>query len=394
MQEQRLVYMDHAATTYVKPEVLSAMLPYFSEHYGNPSSVYALGRETKAAIDKARDQVASALNAAKANEIYFTGSGTESDNWALRGVAAAHAGRGKHIITTSIEHHAVLHTCQYLEKQGFDVTYLPVDRDGLVTAQQVADAIRPDTILVSIMFANNEIGTIEPIEEIGAVCKEKGVLFHTDAVQAFGSVPIDVQRMHIDLLSLTAHKLYGPKGCGALYIRNGVRVETFIHGGAQERGRRASTENIAGIVGLGAAAEIAQAQMEQNRERLTALRDRLIQGILDRVPYTRVNGSMEHRLPNNANVCFEFIEGESLLLLLDRAGIEASSGSACTSGSLEPSHVLLAIGLPHEIAHGSLRLTIGERTTQEDIDYVLETLPPIVARLREMSPLYDAKKGE
>lgn len=394
MQEQRLVYMDHAATTYVKPEVLSAMLPYFSEHYGNPSSVYALGRETKAAIDKARDQVASALNAAKTNEIYFTGSGTESDNWALRGVAAAHAGRGKHIITTSIEHHAVLHTCQYLEKQGFDVTYLPVDCDGLVTAQQVADAIRPDTILVSIMFANNEIGTIEPIEEIGAVCKEKGVLFHTDAVQAFGSVPIDVQRMHIDLLSLTAHKLYGPKGCGALYIRNGVRVETFIHGGAQERGRRASTENIAGIVGLGAAAEIAQAQMEQNRERLTALRDRLIQGILDRVPYTRVNGSMEHRLPNNANVCFEFIEGESLLLLLDRAGIEASSGSACTSGSLEPSHVLLAIGLPHEIAHGSLRLTIGERTTQEDIDYVLETLPPIVARLREMSPLYDAKKGE
>ena len=394
MQAQRLVYMDHAATTYVKPAVLSAMLPYFSEHYGNPSSVYALGRETKAAIDSARDQVAAVLNAAKANEIYFTGGGTESDNWAIKGVAMAHAGRGKHIITTAIEHHAVLHTCQYLEKQGFDVTYLPVDSEGLVTAQQVGDAIRPDTILVSIMFANNEIGTIEPIEEIGAVCKKKGVLFHTDAVQAFGSVPIDVQRMHIDLLSLTAHKLYGPKGCGALYIRNGVRVDTFVHGGAQERGRRASTENIAGIVGLGAAAELAHARMEENRVRLSSLRDQLVQGILNRVPYVRVNGSMEHRLPNNANVCFEFIEGESLLLLLDRAGIEASSGSACTSGSLEPSHVLLAIGLPHEIAHGSLRLTIGECTTQEDVDYVLQTLPPIVARLREMSPLYDAKKGE
>ncbi len=390
--EKKLLYMDHAATTYIKPAVLDAMMPYLTRHYGNPSGIYQVSRDAKSALDKARDQVASVLHCTKSNEIYFTGGGTESDNWALKGVVSANANKGKHIITSQIEHHAILHTCQWLEKQGIEVTYLPVDSDGIVSPEAVVKAIRPDTILVSVMFANNEIGTIEPISEIGAICREKGVLFHTDAVQAFGSVPIDVVAMNIDLLSLTAHKLYGPKGTGALYIRNGVRCDPFIHGGAQERGRRASTENTAGIVGLGAAAAMANEQMEENAKRLTGMRNKLIDGIFERIPYVRLNGSRTQRLPNNVNMCFEFIEGEGLLLLLDRAGIMASSGSACTSGSLEPSHVLLAIGLPHGIAHGSLRLTIGSHTTDEDIDIVLDALPPIVQRLRDMSPLYDARK--
>jgi len=388
----KIIYMDHAATTYLKSSVLDEMLPFFSDNFGNPSGIYSVSRTAFTAIDRAREQVSKVLNCQKANEIYFTGSGTESDNWALKGVAFANANKGRHIVTSRIEHHAILHTCEWLEKQGFEVTYLPVDSEGIVSPDAVREAIRPDTTLVSIMFANNEIGTIEPISEIGAICREKRVLFHTDAVQAFGSVPIDVQAMKIDLLSLTAHKLYGPKGTGALYIRNGVRCDPLIHGGAQERGRRASTENVAGIVGLGAAATIAQRQMEENAARLCALRDKLIDGIMERIPYTRLNGSRTNRLPNNVNVCFQFIEGESLLLLLDRAGVEASSGSACTSGSLEPSHVLLAIGLPHEIAHGSLRLSLGDRTTEEDIDYVLDTLPPIVQRLRDMSPLYNARE--
>ena len=390
----KIIYMDHAATTYLKPAVLDAMLPYFIENFGNPSGIYSVSRSAFTAIDHAREQVAKALNAQKANEVYFTGSGTESDNWALKGVAFANAHKGKHIITTKIEHHAILHTCEWLQKQGFEVTYLDVDSEGFVTADAVKAAMREDTILVSVMFANNEIGTIEPIAQIGELCREKRVLFHTDAVQAFGSVPIDVQAMKIDLLSLTAHKLYGPKGTGALYIRNGVRCDPLIHGGAQERGRRASTENVAGIVGLGAAAELAQTHLVENANRLIALRDKLIDGILETIPYAKLNGPKANRLPNNANFCFRFIEGEGLLLLLDRAGVEASSGSACTSGSLEPSHVLLAIGLPHEIAHGSLRLTLGERTTQEDIDTVLKTLPPIVQRLRDMSPLYNAREEQ
>ncbi len=385
--EQRKVYMDYAATTYVKPEVLTEMLPYFTEHFGNPSSVHRYARETKKAIDHAREQIAAAIGAMP-SEIFFTSGATESDNWAIKGMAYAHKDKGKHIITSKIEHHAVLHSCQALEKEGFEVTYLDVDKDGLVSPEQVRDAIRKDTILVSIMFANNEIGTIEPIEQIGAVCKEKDVVFHTDAVQAFGAVPIDVNQMNIDLLSITGHKLYGPKGTGALYIRKGIILQNLIDGGAQERGKRAGTENIAGIVGLGKAAEIAQTHLEENAQRLTALRDRLIHEILEQIPETRLNGHPTKRLPNNVNVCFRYIEGESLLLLLDRAGIAGSSGSACTSGSLDPSHVLLAIGLPHEIAHGSLRLTLGADTSEEDVEYVVESLKTIVARLREMSPLY------
>ncbi len=390
--EQKRIYMDHAATTYVKPEVLNAMLPYFSEHFGNPSSVHSFARETKKAIDQAREQVAAALNA-QPSEIFFTSGGTESDNWAIKGIAEAKQTKGKHIITTQIEHHAVLHTCEALEKQGFEVTYLEVDETGLITPEQVEKAIRPDTILVSVMFANNEIGTIEPIQAIGAVCKAKGVLFHTDAVQAFGAVPIDVKKMNIDLLSITAHKLYGPKGVGALYVRRGIVLPSLIEGGAQERGKRAGTENIAGIVGLGQAAEIAVAHMEENDKRLTALRDRLIEKILETVPETRLNGHRTQRLPNNVNVCIRYIEGESLLLLLDHTGIAASSGSACTSGALDPSHVLLAIGLPHEIAHGSLRLTLGDVTTLEDVDFVVEKLSGIVERLRAMSPLYQKKEA-
>ena len=392
----KTVYMDYAATTYVKPEVLNEMLPYFTEKFGNPSSFYGISRETKMAIDKARGQVAKALNC-DMNEVYFTGGGSESDNWAIKGIASAHRKKGNHIITTKIEHHAVLHTCEYLEKNGFEVTYLDVNEEGFVDLKQLEEAITDKTILVSIMFANNEIGTIQPIKEIGALCREKKVLFHTDAVQAVGSVPVDVKEMNIDLLSLAGHKLYGPKGIGALYIRRGIRIDNLIHGGGQERGRRAGTENIPGVVGLGKAIEIATENIEENRARLTVLRDKLIDGILERIPYARLNGPRgDKRLPGNSNISFEFIEGESILLSLDFEGICASSGSACTSGSLDPSHVLLAIGLPHEKAHGSLRTTLGAASTEEDVEKLLNELPPIIERLRNMSPLwYDFKrKGE
>ena len=383
----RKVYLDNAATTALSPRVLEAMLPYFTRYYGNPSSVHAFGREAKQGLDKARDQVAKALHC-EPSEVIFTGCGTESDNTVLLGVAQRYGDKGKHIITTNVEHHAILHTCEYLEKQGYSVTYLPVDQDGLVTAEQVAAAIRPDTILVSIMFANNEVGTIMPIQEIGAVCKEKGVLFHTDAVQAVGHIPVDVQAMHIDMLSLSAHKFHGPKGVGALYCRKGIRLPSYIMGGAQERGRRAGTENVAGIVGLGAAIQLATEQLEENRAKMTALRDRLMTGIQARISEVKLNGHPTNRLPNNVNFSFKYIEGESILLMLDMNGIAASSGSACTSGSLDPSHVLLALGLPHEIAHGSVRLTLGDETTEEDIDYTIDVLEKTVARLRAMSPLY------
>ena len=386
----RKVYLDNAATTALSPRVLEAMLPYFTQYYGNPSSVHAFGREAKQGLDRARDQVAKALHC-DPSEVIFTGCGTESDNTVLLGVAQRYGNKGKHIITTNVEHHAILHTCEYLEKQGYSVTYLPVDQDGLVTAEQVAAAIRPDTILVSIMFANNEVGTIMPIQEIGAVCKEKGVLFHTDAVQAVGHIPVDVQAMHIDMLSLSAHKFHGPKGVGALYCRKGIRLPSYIMGGAQERGRRAGTENVAGIVGLGAAIQLATEQLEENRAKMTALRDRLMTGIQARISEVKLNGHPTNRLPNNVNFSFKYIEGESILLMLDMSGIAASSGSACTSGSLDPSHVLLALGLPHEIAHGSVRLTLGDETTEEDIDYTIDVLEKTVARLRAMSPLY---KGE
>ncbi len=386
----RKVYLDNAATTALSPRVLEAMLPYFTQYYGNPSSVHAFGREAKQGLDRARDQVAKALHC-DPSEVIFTGCGTESDNTVLLGVAQRYGDKGKHIITTNVEHHAILHTCEYLEKQGYSVTYLPVDQDGLVTAEQVAAAIRPDTILVSIMFANNEVGTIMPIQEIGAVCKEKGVLFHTDAVQAVGHIPVDVQAMHIDMLSLSAHKFHGPKGVGALYCRKGIRLPSYIMGGAQERGRRAGTENVAGIVGLGAAIQLATEQLEENRAKMTALRDRLMTGIQARISEVKLNGHPTNRLPNNVNFSFKYIEGESILLMLDMNGIAASSGSACTSGSLDPSHVLLALGLPHEIAHGSVRLTLGDETTEEDIDYTIDVLEKTVARLRAMSPLY---KGE
>ncbi len=382
------IYFDHAATTSVKPEVLEAMLPYFTEKYGNASSIYSLGRENKKAIDDAREKVAKALNALP-KEIFFTSGGTEADNWALEGIAFANQAKGKHIITTNIEHHAILHTCKFLEKQGFEVSYVPVDNKGIVHVEDIEKAIRPDTILISIMFANNEIGTIQPIKEIGALAKEKGIYFHTDAVQAIGNIPIDVKDMNIDLLSLSAHKFYGPKGVGVLYIRDGVRISSMLHGGAQERGKRASTENVAGIVGLGKAIELATENIEQYNTKLMKLRDRAIKEILEKIPYSRLNGDEKNRLPGNVNISFEFIEGESILLMLDMKGICASSGSACTSGSLDPSHVLLAIGLPHEIAHGSLRLTFGEENTDSDLDYLLETLPPIIEKLRAMSPLYD-----
>ena len=389
------VYMDYAATTYVKPEVLEEMLPYFTNKFGNPSSFYGISRETKMAIDKARGQVAKALNA-DLNEIYFTGGGSEADNWAIKGICSAYKNKGNHIITTKIEHHAVLHTCQYLEKQGFEVTYLDVDEEGFVKIEDLKNAITDKTILVSVMFANNEIGTIEPIKEIGEICRERKILFHTDAVQAVGNVKIDVKDMNIDLLSLAGHKIYGPKGIGALYVRKGVRIHNLIHGGGQERNRRAGTENIAGVVGLGKAIELATENLEEHAKRMTALRDQLIDGLL-KIPYTRLNGPRgDKRLPGNVNVSFEFIEGESILLSLDFEGVCASSGSACTSGSLDPSHVLLAIGLPHEKAHGSLRLTLGDNSTQEDVDYVLEVVPPIIERLRKMSPLWTdfIKKGE
>ena len=392
----KTTYMDYSATTYVKPEVLDAMMPFFTEKFGNPSSFYGISRETKMAVDNARAQVAKAINC-DPNEVYFTGGGSEADNWAIKGIATAHMKKGNHIITTKIEHHAVLHTCEFLEKFGFEVTYLDVNEEGFIDLKQLESAITDKTILVSIMFANNEIGTIQPIKEIGAICREKKVLFHTDAVQAIGSVPVDVKEMNIDLLSLAGHKLYGPKGIGALYIRKGVRIDNLIHGGGQERGRRAGTENIPGVVGLGKAIEIATENIEENRARLTVLRDKLIDGILERIPYARLNGPRgDKRLPGNSNIIFEFIEGESILLSLDFEGICASSGSACTSGSLDPSHVLLAIGLPHELAHGSLRLTLGDGSTEEDVDYVLEVLPGIIQRIRNMSPLWSdfVKKGE
>ena len=392
----KTTYMDYSATTYVKPEVLDAMMPFFTEKFGNPSSFYGISRETKMAIDNARAQVAKAINC-DPNEVYFTGGGSEADNWAIKGIATAHMKKGNHIITTKIEHHAVLHTCEFLEKFGFEVTYLDVNEEGFVDLKQLEEAITDKTILVSIMFANNEIGTIQPIKEIGALCREKKVLFHTDAVQAVGSVPVDVKEMNIDLLSLAGHKLYGPKGIGALYIRRGVRIDNLIHGGGQERGRRAGTENIPGVVGLGKAIEIATENIEENRARLTVLRDKLIDGILERIPYARLNGPRgDKRLPGNSNISFEFIEGESILLSLDFEGICASSGSACTSGSLDPSHVSSAIGLPHEKAHGSLRTTLGAASTEEDVEKLLNELPPIIERLRNMSPLwYDFKrKGE
>lgn len=391
----RLIYLDNAATTKTAPEVVEAMLPYFSENYGNPSSVYSFASKNKDAVTEQREVIARALGA-KSNEIYFTAGGTESDNWALKATAEAYASRGKHIITTKIEHHAILHTGEYLEGRGFEVTYLDVDDKGLVRPEDVEAAIRPDTILISVMFANNEIGTIEPIKEIGEIARRHNVLFHTDAVQAFGQVPINVDELGVDMLSASGHKLNGPKGIGFLYIRKGVKIRSFIHGGAQERKRRAGTENVPGIIGLGKAVERAVATMAERSAKEIGLRDHLISRVLEEIPYCRLNGDPVDRLPNNANFSFRFIEGESLLIMLDMKGICASSGSACTSGSLDPSHVLLAIGLPHEIAHGSLRLTLGEETTREDIDYVVDSLKEIVARLREMSPLYEdfVKKGK
>ncbi len=390
----KTVYMDYAATTYVKEEVLNEMLPYFTEKFGNPSSFYGLSRETKRAIDLSRERVSKAIGA-ESNEVFFTGGGSEADNWAIKGIAYANKNKGNHIITTKIEHHAVLHVCEYLEKKGFEITYLDVDREGFISIDDLKAAIKDTTILVSVMFANNEIGTIQPIEEIGKLCREKKVLFHTDAVQAIGNINIDVKKMNIDLLSLSGHKFYGPKGVGALYVRKGVRIDNLVHGGGQERGKRAGTENIPGIVGLGKAIELAVEGMDEKNKRVAALRDKLVEGLL-KIPYSHLNGPKgDKRLPGNANICFRFIEGEAILLSLDFEGICASSGSACTSGSLDPSHVLLAIGLPHEIAHGSLRLTLGEGSTEEDVKYVIEVLPPIIQRLRDMSPLWeDFLKGE
>lgn len=384
----KLIYMDNAATTQVYPEVLNEMLPYFTEHYGNPSAIYSFAGEAKRGVDHAREIVAKAIGA-KTEEIYFTGGGSESDNWALKATAEAYANKGKHIITTAIEHHAILYSAQWLEKHGYEVTYVGVDEDGKVKLDELEAAIRPDTILISVMAANNEIGTIQPLKEIGAIAKKHGVLFHTDAVQAFAHIPIDVDEMNIDMLSASGHKINGPKGIGIMYIRKGVKIRSFIHGGAQERQRRAGTHNVPGIVGIGKATEISIANMEKNNEYEIKLRDHLIERVLNEIPYSRLNGHRTDRLPNNANFCFRFIEGESMLILLDQAGICGSSGSACTSGSLDPSHVLLAIGLPHEIAHGSLRLTISEKTTMEDIDYTVDTLKKIIERLRSMSPLYE-----
>lgn len=382
------IYMDNAATTRVSEPVAQAMMPYLTEVFGNPSSVHSFGREARKALDHARAQVAQALGA-EPKEIYFTGCGTESDNWAIRGAAYAHKDKGNHIITTTIEHHAVLHTCEQLEKEGFEVTYLEVDEYGRVDVKALEAAIRPTTILITVMAANNEIGTLEPIEEIGRIAREHKVLFHTDAVQAIGSVPFDVKRMNIDMLSLSGHKFHAPKGVGALYIRSGVRIDRFIRGGAQERGQRAGTENLASIVGMGRAIELATQNLEAHNAKLSALRDRLIQGILSNIPEVRLNGHPTMRLPGNVNVSIRYIEGESLLLSLDLKGIAASSGSACTSGSLDPSHVLLAIGLPHEIAHGSLRFSLSEENTEAEVDYVIDTLREIVDRLRAMSPLYN-----
>ena len=385
---KKLIYLDNAATTKTAPEVVEAMLPYFSEAYGNPSSIYSLAGESRKAVDQARETIARALGA-RPEEIYFTAGGTESDNWALKAAAEFYRKKGNHIITTKIEHHAVLHSCQWLEKQGFEVTYLNVDENGVVRLEELKAAIRPTTILISVMYANNEIGTIQPIREIGEIAHEHGILFHTDAVQAFGQLPIQVDDCRIDMLSASGHKLNGPKGIGFLYIRKGVKIRSFIHGGAQERKRRAGTENVPGIVGLGKAVERAVGTMEERTETERRLRDYLIDRVLKEIPYARLNGHRSQRLPGNANFSFQFIEGESLLIMLDMEGICGSSGSACTSGSLDPSHVLLAIGLPHEIAHGSLRLTLNEEITKEELDYVVDTLKRIVEKLRSMSPLYE-----
>lgn len=384
----KVIYLDHAATTPTKPEVVKEMLPYFTESFGNPSAIYGFASKNKAKISEVRASIGKTLGTS-ADNIYFTAGGSEADNWALVATAEAYGQKGKHIITTKIEHHAILHTAEYLEQRGFEITYLDVDEDGLVRLEDLKKAIRPDTILISIMFANNEIGTIQPVKEIGALAKEKGILFHTDAVQAYGQIPIDVEELNIDMLSASGHKLYGPKGIGFLYIRKGVKIRSFIHGGAQERKRRAGTENVPGIIGLGKAAEIAFATMDERIEKESALRDYMISRILEEIPYVKLNGHKTKRLPNNVNVSFRFVEGESLLIMLDMKGICASSGSACTSGSLDPSHVLLAIGLPHEIAHGSLRLTLGDETTKEDVDYVIDQLKEIVEKLRSMSPLYE-----
>jgi len=382
----RLIYMDNAATTAVRPEVLEAMMPYFTQHYGNASSIHTFGRAARRALENARKQVAAALGC-EPREVYFTAGGSESDNWAIRCAVEARAKKGKHIITSAIEHHAVLHTCEFMEKQGYEVTYLPVDEFGRVSVESVKNAIRPDTVLITIMAANNEIGTLQPIAEIGAVAKENGILFHTDAVQAVGAVAIDVNAWNVDMLSLSGHKLHAPKGVGALYIRKGIKVSNLIYGGAQERGLRAGTENLPGIVGLGKAIELAVAELPEYTERVSRLRDKLIKGILENIPDVQLNGHPTIRLPGNVNVSVRYVEGEALLMRLDLAGVAASSGSACTSGSLDPSHVLLAIGLPHEIAHGSLRLSLGNDTTEDEVDYVIETLPGIVEALRAMSPV-------
>ena len=385
---KKLIYLDNAATTKTSEEVVAAMLPYFTEYYGNPSSVYEFASESKKAVSNARRTIAETLGAQE-NEIYFTAGGSEADNWALKATAEAYQSKGKHIITTKIEHHAILHTAEYLEKRGFEITYIGVDENGVVKVDELEKAIRPDTILISVMFANNEIGTIQPIKEIGEIAKKHGILFHTDAVQAYGQLPINVDELHIDMLSSSGHKLNGPKGIGFLYIRKGVKIRSFVHGGAQERKRRAGTENVPGIVGYGKAAEIAAKTMKERTAKEIELRDHLIDRVLAEVPYTRLNGHRTNRLPNNANFSFQFVEGESLLILLDNNGICGSSGSACTSGSLDPSHVLLAIGLPHEIAHGSLRLTLSAETTLEDIDFVVDCIKQIIERLRSMSPLYE-----
>ena len=385
---EKIIYIDNAATTRVYPEVLEAMNPFFTEHFANPAAFYSFANPAQKAVHEAREQVANLIGA-KNEEIYFTGGGSESDNWAIKATAEAYQNKGKHIITSKIEHHAVLHTCQWLEKQGFEVTYVNVDKDGVIKLDELEAAIRPDTILISVMAANNEIGTIQPLREIGELAHKHGVLFHTDAVQAFAHIPLNVDEMHIDMLSASGHKIHGPKGIGVMYIRKGVKILSFMHGGAQERRRRAGTHNVPGIVGMGKAVEIASQTMEENGKKIAEMRDYLIEQVLEKVPYARLNGHRTDRLPNNANFCFRFIEGEGMLILLDQAGIYGSSGSACTSGSLDPSHVLLAIGLPHEIAHGSLRLTLSEETTKEDIDYTVDKLAEIIARLRSMSPLYE-----
>ena len=384
----KCIYMDNAATTQVYPEVFEAMKPYFTEFYGNPSSIYSFAGNSKKAVEDSRKTIADFLGA-KTEEIYFTGGGSESDNWALKATADAYGNKGKHIITSKIEHHAILHTCEYLEKKGFEVTYIDVDENGFVNPVDVEKAIRPDTILISIMTANNEIGTIEPIAEIGKIAKEHGVLFHTDAVQAFGHIPMNVDEMNIDMLSASGHKINGPKGIGIMYIRKGVKIGSFVHGGAQERQRRAGTHNVPGIVGIGKAVELARDNMKERMEYETKLRDHLISRVMEEIPYAKLNGDKVKRLPNNVNVCFRFIEGESMLILLDQNGVCGSSGSACTSGSLDPSHVLLAIGLPHEIAHGSLRLTLSEKNTMEEVDFTVDKLKGIIERLRSMSPLYE-----